>query len=75
MQCSDKVKKDKSQFVSIVLSKLLIEADTGWYGAKYEVTDNGEYVYLLTDKGYRSKKIDVTADSLESIVRDVFNNL
>lgn len=66
----------KAAFVAEVLSQLLVQADTGWAGAEYLCDDHGnEYVFLLTKQGWRSHKIAVTADSLEAIVRDVFQNL
>ena len=66
----------KAAFVAEVLSPLLKQADTGWAGAEYLCDDHGnEYVFLLTKQGWRSRKIAVTADSLEAIVRDVFQNL
>lgn len=72
---------NKNEFVEEVLSPLLIQADTGWYGAKYEAdfdTNNNviaEYVWLLSENGIRSKHVNVYANSLEAIVRDVFRNL
>lgn len=65
----------KAAFVAEVLSPLLVQADTGWNGAEYVKTDRGEYVFLLTPQGWRSKQIDITADSLEAIVREVFQSL
>lgn len=65
----------KAAFVQEVLSPLLKQANTGWHGAEYVKGDHGEYIFLITPQGYRSNKIDISADSLESIVRDVFKNL
>lgn len=66
----------KAAFVAEVLSPLLVQAGTGWHGAEYVRDEHGnENVYLLTRQGWRSTKINVTADSLEAIVRDVFQNL
>lgn len=65
----------KTEFVREVISPLLINADTGWYGAEYEKNENGEYVYLLTKDGVRSAAVDITCDSLQAIVSDVFNEL
>lgn len=65
----------KAEFVKEVISPLLINADTGWYGAEYEQNESGEYVYLFTDDGPRSVAVDITYDSLQAIVCDVFNEL
>jgi phage repressor protein C with HTH and peptisase S24 domain len=67
----------KAEFVKDVLSPLLYQADTGWFGAEYEYdkTTHEERVYLLTPEGYRSNAIGVNGDSLEAMVRDVFKNL
>lgn len=69
-------KEDKDEFVSEVLSPLLIAANTGWYGALYmDVKNKGEYVCLLDKEGVIGAKIDVTADSITAIILDVFKNL
>jgi hypothetical protein len=69
-------KEDKDEFVSEVLSPLLIAANTGWYGALYmDVKGKGEYVCLLDKEGVIGAKIDVTADSITAIILDVFKNL
>lgn len=69
-------KKDKDEFVTEILSPLLIAANTGWYGALYmDVKGKGEYVCLLDKEGVIGTKIDVTADSITAIILDVFNNL
>lgn len=65
----------KAEFVREVISPLLINADTGWYGAEYEQNESGEYIYLLTENGARSEVVDITKDSLQAIVCDVFNEL
>lgn len=67
----------KAEFVEEVISSLLYQAATGWYGAVYEYnrTTHDEIVYLLTREGYRSNAIRVNGDSLEALVRDVFKNL
>ena len=71
----------KEAFVKEVLSPLLIQADTGWYGAEYEAKFNEthqverEYVWLLSKNGVRNKCVNVYANSLEAIIRDVFRNL
>ena len=58
-------KDDKRAFVTEVLSDLLVMSNSGWYGAEYEYIPNqGEFVYLLDKEGERSRKIDVTADSI-----------
>lgn len=62
----------KTEFVREVISPLLINADTGWYGAEYEQNESGEYIYLLTENGIRSVAVDITRDSLQAIVCDVF---
>lgn len=62
----------KAEFVREVISPLLIYADTGWYGAEYEQNESGEYVYLLTEEGVRGVAVDITRDSLQAIVCDVF---
>ena len=69
-------KEDKDDFVTEVLSPLLIAANTGWYGALYmDVKGKGEYVCLLDKEGVIGAKIDVTADSITAIILDVFKNL
>ena len=69
-------KEGKAEFVSEVLSPLMIQAKTGWYGAEYEYIEcRGEYVYLLDREGYRCRMIDVSADSLSAIITDVFNRI
>jgi hypothetical protein len=69
-------KEDKDDFVTEVLSPLLVAANTGWYGALYmDVKGKGEYVCLLDKEGVIGAKIDVTADSITAIILDVFKNL
>ena len=69
-------KEDKDDFVTNVLSPLLVQANTGWYGALYmDVKGKGEYVCLLDKEGVIGAKIDVTADSITAIILDVFKNL
>ena len=69
-------KEDKDDFVTDVLSPLLVQANTGWYGALYmDVKGKGEYVCLLDKEGVIGAKIDVTADSITAIILDVFKNL
>lgn len=67
----------KAEFVKEVISPLLYQADTGWFGAEYEYDEQTkeERVWLLTQDGYKSNPIGVNGDSLEAIVRDVFKNL
>lgn len=67
----------KRAFVKEVLSPLLVQAGTGWYGAEYEYDEphRRETVYLLNVTGDRCTAIDVSADSNEAIVRDVFKHL
>lgn len=65
----------KAAFVAEVLSQLLVKANTGWSGAEYETTGGGEYVYLLNKFGTRSRKVDVTADSLQTIITDTFKEI
>lgn len=69
-------KEDKDDFVTEVLSPLLVAANTGWFGALYmDVKGKGEYVCLLDKEGVIGAKIDVTADSITAIILDVFKNL
>ena len=70
----------KKAFVEEVISPLLVSASTGYVGAEYEVKNHMEYVWLLNDLGgnfgiCRVRKINVSGDSCEAIVRDVFKNL
>lgn len=67
----------KKAFVDEVLSPLLAQANTGWYwGCHYEYDPvMGEYVCIHCYDGSSTKRIDVSADSLEAIVLDVFKNL
>lgn len=69
----------KKLFVEKVLAPLLKQANTGWdWGCTYEYyPDTGtEKVYFLNRHKERiTPGVDVTADSLEAIVRDVFNRL
>lgn len=67
--------EEKEDFVNEVLSNLMIQADTGYFGATYEHTEHGEYVHLFNREGCCVRNINVTADSLESLIRDVFKNL
>ena len=69
-------KDDKRAFVTEVLSDLLVMSNSGWYGADYEYIPNqGEFVYLLDKEGERSRKIDVTADSITAIIHDIFKQI
>lgn len=67
----------KRAFVKEVLSPLLVQSGTGWYGAEYEHDEprRCETVYLLNEAGDRCNAIDVSADSNEAIIRDVFKRL
>ena len=72
----DSTIEGKRDFVKEVLSPLMRQAMTGWYGAEYEQTPDGrEWVYLLNSFGTRSKRIEVSANSNLAIVLEVFNNL
>lgn len=77
MKRYESTKAGKAEFVKDVISPLLCQANTGWFGAVYEYDERTkeETVYLLTAEGYRSNGICVNGDSLEAIVRDVFRNL
>lgn len=76
MRVYNGTKEDKDDFVTEVLSPLLIQANTGWYGALYmDVKGKGEYICLLDKEGVIGAKIDVTADSITAIILDVFKNL
>lgn len=70
-------KAGKAEFVKEVLSPLLYQADTGWFGAEYEYDEQTkqERIWLLTAEGYKSNPVGVDGDSLEAIVSDVFKNL
>ena len=69
-------KEDKKAFVEDVLSPLMVQANTGWYGAKYvNVEGKGEYVCLYDEEGVIGSKIDVTADSITAIIVDVFRKI
>lgn len=69
-------KEGKAEFVKEVLSPLMVQANTGWYGAEYEYIERkGEYVYLLDRDGYRCRAINVSANSISAIVTDVFKNI
>lgn len=69
-------KEGKKAFVDGPLSDLVYQANTGWGGCVYEVTENGEeYVCLLNYDRIACTKICVSADSCEAIVRNVFKNL
>lgn len=67
----------KEAFVREVLSPLLAQANTGWYwGCHYEhIPGEGEWVCIHRYDGATAVRINVYADSLEAIVRDVFKNL
>lgn len=65
----------KEGFVNGPLSELLFLANVECKGCVYEEQDNGDFVFLYNSLGDRYKAVDVTADSLAQIVRDVFNNL
>ena len=69
-------KEDKKAFVEDVLSPLMVQANTGWYGAMYfNIEGKGEYVYLYDKEGAIGSKIDVTADSITAIIIDVFRKI
>lgn len=65
----------KAAFVAEVLSPLLIQCGTGWSGAEYENTSCGEYVYLINKFGTRSRKVDVSADSLQALITDTLKEV
>lgn len=70
-------KEGKAKFVNEVLSPMMEEIGTGWYGAEYEYeeTTHEEYVFLLTSNLKRCKKICVTGDSIRALIEDVFKNI
>ena len=68
----------KKAFVEERLAPLLKAAGTGWnWGATYRlIAGNGrKEVCLLCEDGSVGKVVDISADSNEGIVCDVFNNL
>ena len=68
----------KKAFVEERLAPLLKAAGTGWnWGATYRLIagDGREEVCLLCEDGSVGKVVNVSADSNEGIVCDVFNNL
>lgn len=70
----------KRAFVEKELSPLLKKANTGWMGAEYTnvaLKKGGytEYINLISEDGYRSAPIDVTADSLQALIIDVFKKI
>lgn len=66
----------KRKFVEEVVSPLLRHANTGFYGAEYVCDSSSEYysevVWLLDNRGERIIEVNVSCDSLEEIVRDIF---
>ena len=66
--------ENKKEFVELYLKPLLQNADLYIVNAVYKKSFRGEYVTITYEKGYQ-KNIDVTADSLSAIVRDVFDKV
>lgn len=65
----------KRAFVADVLSPLMRQACTGWYGAEYEYDGHRELVQLINAHGEKCKSVDVSADSIQALIVDVFNEL
>ena len=69
-------REGKAEFVAEVLSPLMVQARTGYYGAEYEVIEGqGEYVWLLDRDGEKCMAVNVSCDSVQAIVQDVFNKI
>lgn len=75
----DKVHEQKFNFVRHELLQLLKAIDKDILKAEYEILDDEieiVTVYWLTADGYSSdRKINVTADSLSAIARDVLKRI
>ena len=65
----------KSFFIEHFLSPTLEACECGWRKCQYLVKPDGEEYVIITDNNGYTKRICISADSKEAIVRDVFNNL
>lgn len=64
--------REKYDFTRTILT-VLLRTVTGneHYYAEYYVDDGGEWVDVTFDNEYRIRKVNVTADSLLALTRDV----
>lgn len=61
----------KREFVREVISPLTVQTRSGWFGARYEANEHGEFVYLLTDQGFDGAVVDVSGDSITALLEEV----
>lgn len=69
------VQREKYDFVRTVLTVLLRQAlGNEHYYAEYRVEGDIEWVEITFDNEYMARKINVTADSLLALTRDVLKH-
>lgn len=65
----------KAEFVEEKLKPVLCAIDSGWIDAEYIVDGYNEYVVVTNKNSDKTKRIDVTADSIRALFADVVRQL
>ena len=60
----------KQRFVDRKLAPLLVAMGVGVAGCDYAMAEDGEYVHVAFDSGFR-RRVNVTGDSLKAFVQAV----
>ena len=65
----------KAAFVTEKLKPVLCSIDSGWVDAQYVVEGYNEYVILTNKNSDKTRRINVTADSIRALFADVVSKV
>lgn len=65
----------KAAFVAEKLKPVLCSIDAGWIDAEYVVEGCNEYVIITNKNSDKTKRINVTADSIRALFADVVSKV
>lgn len=69
------VQRDKRQFVKRHLKGIMKALDHDITHMEYNVTDDNDEFVIIQRKNGRTRRVNVTADSLSAMTRDVIGSL
>ena len=65
----------KAEFVEEKLKPVLCAIDSGWIDAEYIVDGYNEYVIITNKNSDKTRRINVTADSIRALFADVVRKI
>lgn len=65
----------KAEFVEEKLKPVLCSIDAGWVDAQYVVEGYNEYVVITNKNSDKTRRINVTADSIRALFADVVSKV